>query len=273
MERREFLKTACATGAVAAVASGTALAQTNPGGRSNRAIIEFREYHCKSPEKKQKLIEILDKAMIPALNRQGITPVGVFETSAELNAGDNSYDKANDLKVYLLCQYNMRQLLTATSQLLADETYMNDAAELFEAPMRDPIYENCESTIMRGFEHCPQIEVPNMEPSRVLQIRYYKSYNIERNAAKIEMFDTGGELELFRKFNMLPVFFGETLAGRMMPNMTYMLSFKNEEERAKCWPRFATSPEWKELSGNPKYKDTANKIVNILLKPSPKSQI
>lgn len=278
MERREFLKTACTTGAVTALAAGTMTQLSQPAHAAepsdNRALIEFREYHCLTPEKKQKMIEILDKAMIPALNRQGVTPVGVFETSAELNEGDRSYDKANDLKVYLLCQYaNCEQLLGATAKLLADEAFMNDAAEIFNAPMKDPIYDNCESTIMRGFEHCPQIDVPNLEKDRVIQIRYYKSYNIERNAAKIEMFDTGGELDLFRHFGMLPVFFGETLAGRMMPNMTYMLSFKNMDEKNENWRKFATSPEWKKLSSDPKYKDTADKIVNVLLKPSPKSQI
>ena len=278
MERRDFLKTACTTGTVAALAAGT-MAQTSQSANAaepsdGRTLIEFREYLCQTPEKKKKLIDILDSAMIPALNRQGIKPVGIFETSAELNPGERTYNEANNLKVYLLCQYtSCEQMVGATAKLLADKTYMSDAAEIFSAPMRDPIYDSCESTIMRGFEHCPQIEVPNLEKDRVIQIRFYNSYNIERNAAKIEMFDTGGELELFRKSNMLPVFFGETLAGRMMPNLTYMLSFKNEEERSKAWPQFGSSPEWKELSGNPKYKDTANKIVNIVLKPSPKSQI
>ena len=274
MERRDFLKTACATGAMAAVATGTTLAQPPAGGRSNRAFIEFREYHCANTEKKQQLIKILDNAMIPALNRLDIKPVGVFETSAELNAGDRNYDVANNLKVYLLCQYtNMRQIVTVNSRLLADEAFMADAGEIFSAPMNTPIYETCESTLMYGFPNCPQIEVPTLDAARVIQIRFYKSYNIERNAAKIAMFDPDGELELFRKFGMDPVFFGETLAGRMMPNLTYMLSFKDQEAKDAAWSKFGGSPEWKELSSNPKYKETANKIVNIVLKPSANSQI
>jgi hypothetical protein len=282
MKRRDFLKTASATGAIAAVATGTTLAQqpaqqrraNAQRGENARALIEFREYHCATAEKKQKLIEILDNAMIPALNRQRIRPVGVFETSAELNAGDRNYNAANDLKVYLLCQYrSQEQMLSATSRLLADEAFMADAAVIFNAPMNEPIYETCESTLMYGFPNCPQIEVPTDAPTRLLQIRFYKSYNIERNARKIEMFDPDGELELFRKCGMAPVFFGETLAGRMMPNLTYMLGFKDKEDKDAAWAKFVASPEWKELSGNPKYKDTANKIVNIVLKPSPKSQV
>jgi len=274
MERRDFLMTACATGAVAAVATGTAMAQQpTTGGRSNRAFLEFREYHCANAEKKQQLIKILDNAMIPALNRLGMTPVGIFETSAELNPGDRNYDKANDLKVFLLCQYNMRQLTTTTAGLLDDETFMADAGDVFTAPMNSPLYETCESTLMYGFPNCPRIEVPTLDADRVIQIRYYKSYNIERNARKIEMFDPDGELALFRKCGMDPIFFGETLAGRMMPNLTYMLGFKNMDAQKEAWAKFVASPEWDALKNNPKYKDTANKIVNIFLKPSPKSQV
>ena len=273
MERRDFLMTACATGAMAAAATGTAMAQPNAGGRSNRAFLEFREYHCKTAEKKQQWIKILDNAMIPALNRLEITPVGIFETGAELNPDDRNYDKANDLKVFLLCQYNMRQLLTATSNLLDDKTFMADAGDIFSAPMNEPVYETCESALMYGFPNCPRIEVPTLDADRVIQIRFYKSYNIERNARKIEMFDPDGELALFRKCGMDPVFFGETLAGRMMPNLTYMLSFKNTDAQKEAWGQFVASPEWDALKSNPKYKDTANKIVNIILKPSPKSQV
>jgi len=115
--------------------------------------------------------------------------------------------------------------------------------------------------------------VPTLDANRIVQIRFYNSYNIERNAKKIDMFDIGGELELFRKCNMMPVFFGETLAGRMMPNLTYMLGFKNPDEKEAAWKKFGESDEWKALSGDPQYKNTANKIVNFVLKPSAKSQI
>jgi len=277
MKRREFLKSAgtaaCAAGAVAAAGTSAknVFAEELPNGK---AFIELRVFTTANSEKKQKLIEIFDAALIPALNRQGIKPVGLFETSEALNDGDKSYDKANDLKVFLVTQFtDANQLLQATPNLLKDETYLKAAAPLFDAPMNDPIYDASEASLLLGFDHFPRIEVPSLEKERVIQLRIYNSYHIERNARKIEMFDTGGEIALFKKFGMLPVFYGETLAGRMMPNLTYMLSFKNMDEKVANWKAFATSPEWKALSGNPLYKDTANKIFNILLKPTANSQI
>jgi hypothetical protein len=36
---------------------------------------------------------------------------------------------------------------------------------------------------------------------------------------------------------------------------------------------FRVDPEWKKLSGDPQYKDTVSNITDIILKPTPYSQI
>jgi len=72
---------------------------------------------------------------------------------------------------------------------------------------------------------------------------------------------------------MLPVFMGGALFGSWSPNLTYMLSFPNDEARRAGWKKFVTSPEWKKLSSDPTYARTATRIRNLFLKPSPKSQI
>jgi len=87
------------------------------------------------------------------------------------------------------------------------------------------------------------------------------------------MFNEGGELALFRKVGMNPVFFGQRLAGTRMPNLTYMLGFDDEAAQKAAWGRFLAHPEWKKMRSDPKYKDTVSKITNIVLKPTPYSQI
>jgi len=87
------------------------------------------------------------------------------------------------------------------------------------------------------------------------------------------MFDEGGELPLFRKVGMHPVFFGDTVFGDLMPNLTYMLGFENDEARKAAWGTFVASPEWAGMKDLPMYKDTANTIINVMLRPSPGSQI
>jgi len=67
MNRRNFMLTAGVTG-IAASGTNLTFAQESKGVKK---YIELRVYTVSSPEKKEKLIEVFDKALIPALNRQG----------------------------------------------------------------------------------------------------------------------------------------------------------------------------------------------------------
>jgi hypothetical protein len=158
-------------------------------------------------------------------------------------------------------------------RLLADAQYMKDAAPLFSAPMADPLYDSCSSALLRGFATCPQVRQVTDAPERLLQLRIYNSYTIERNAKKIAMFEGGGELAIFRTCGMEPVFFGQGLAGDQLPNLTYMLGFADKAAKVAAWKTFVNHPDWKKLKVDPQYKDTANKITNILLRPSKGSQL
>ncbi|MCL2304094.1 MAG: NIPSNAP family protein [Planctomycetaceae bacterium] len=274
MNRRNFMLTAGAAGLAVSTTTPTFAQMLQPKQsqrqNSRKKCIELRVYTVADLEKKEKLIRVFDEALIPALNRQGIKPVGVFWTNKDINEGKDEFD----LSVFVLYAHDsMESALQTNAKLLADKTLREASAAIFEASMAEPRFTTLKSTLMTGFNLCPGIEVPTLAKDRVLQLRYYKSYNFERNAAKIHMFDEGGELALFRKVGMHPVFFGDTVFGDMMPNLTYMLGFENEDARKLAWKTFVESPEWADIKGRPMYKDTANTIVNIMLKPSPGSQI
>ncbi|NQT86418.1 NIPSNAP family protein [bacterium] len=87
------------------------------------------------------------------------------------------------------------------------------------------------------------------------------------------MFNEGGEIALFRKCGMQPVFFGETLVGTKVPNLTYMVAFENEEAKKANWKKFLGSPGWKTMSKLPIYQNTVSHITNIVLRPTAYSQI
>ena len=72
---------------------------------------------------------------------------------------------------------------------------------------------------------------------------------------------------------MQPVFFGETLVGTKLPNLTYMLVFDDMDARKANWAKFLADPAWKKLRSDPAYKDTVSNITNIFLRPAPFSQI
>jgi hypothetical protein len=220
--------------------------------------------------KRDALIRIFDEALVPALNRQGIKNVGVFWSSAEVNDGN----AAHETSVFVVIPHpDAASLLDGDRRLLADPVYARDAAALFNAPMRDPLYDSSSGALLRGFATCPKVAKGTDAPDRVLQLRTYNSYTTERNLRKISMFEEGGEIGVFRECGMEPVFFGQALAGDRLPNLTYLLAFDNKAAKVAAWSKFSKHPDWLRLRADPLYKDTANKITNIMLRPSKGSQL
>jgi hypothetical protein len=90
---------------------------------------------------------------------------------------------------------------------------------------------------------------------------------------KVEMFNEGGEIAIFKKTGLTPVFFGESIIGPNLPNLNYMLAFKDMADRDQRWQVFRDDPDWKKLSANPAYRDTVSNITDIILRPTEYSQI
>ncbi|MHC4499205.1 MAG: NIPSNAP family protein, partial [Planctomycetota bacterium] len=161
----------------------------------------------------------------------------------------------------------------ASTLIEVDPDYRKAAASVLDAPKSDPPYERIESSLMVAFEAIPRLERPTKAESRIFQLRIYESHNSLAGKKKVEMFNTGGEIAIFRKTGLNPVFFGESLIGPKLPNLTYMLGFDDAETKEKGWDTFRVDPEWKKLKENPYYKDTVSNITNILLRPASCSQI
>jgi hypothetical protein len=109
---------------------------------------------------------------------------------------------------------------------------------------------------------------------RIFELRTYESHSKKANKKKIEMF-SNSEIAIFRRTGLQPVFFGETLVGAKLPNLTYLLVFENLAAHDKNWGTFASDPEWKKLSSTPGYTDPeiVTNISNIFLRPTSYSQI
>jgi len=235
-----------------------------------RELIEIKTFTCSSVEKRDALMGVFDAALIPALNRQGIKNVGVFWSSAEVNDGNGAYAT----NVFLVIPHSaMASFLSEDERLLADQRYMKDASAIFGAPMKDPLYDTCSSSLLLAFATRPQVKKVTASADRVFQLRIYNSYTIERNARKVAMFEQGGEIGIFHACGMEPVFFGQGLGGDRLANVTYMLGFDSKAAKEAAWKQFRSHPDWNKLKADPQYKDTANKITNILLRPSKGSQL
>ena len=254
----------------AAVAlAGVARAGAAP---AQRQVIELRTYRFVSEAKLKTYADFLAQAWVPALNRAGVTPVGVFR----LFKADNPKLtlEADELKLYVLMPHaDLASALALPARLEADTVLAPLAKAVLGTPMKDPVYERFESQLMLGFTECPRIEVPTLAPERVLQLRTYESHNDERALRKIEMFNGGGEIALFRRLGVNPVFFGQSIAGTLLPNLTYMVGFESPAALEAAWAAFVKHPEWEKLKADPKYADTVCRITNLILRPLPGSQI
>jgi hypothetical protein len=256
MNRREFLAVGMA--GVAAVAPTAAADKTTEG---QREFYEWRQYHLRAGSNKNLVGDFLKNVGIPAMNRIGIEPVGVF---------DAKYGPSKPTLHVLLVHKSLESVLNATSRLLEDEAFRE--ADFVNLGLSEPGYVRVESSLMAAFKGMPKVEVPARK-DRIFELRTYESHSIKAAKKKIEMFNEGGEIAIFKQTGLRPVLFGETIIGARMPNLTYMLVFDDLTDRDKRWGSFGSDPDWKKLRGNPAYKDTVSNITDIILRPAPYSQI
>ena len=266
MKRREFIQSAVAASAVGLTQSMTRAADSSE--KPSREFYELRLYHLRRGPKQKLFDDFYREAAIPAMNRIGLGPIGVF----------NVMTGPDSPTAYVLIPHkSFESFATATDRVRSDPEYQKAGAEFISAPASDPAYVRVESSLMVAFSSIPKLEVPagTAEKSpRLFELRTYESHSKKANKKKIEMFDTG-EIALFRRTGLTPVFFGETLIGPKMPNLTYLLVFDNMAAHDKNWGTFVADPEWKKLSSTPGYTDPeiVSNISNLFLRPTAYSQI
>ena len=263
MKRRHFIKTATgATIAAAAVASSNQVTADHHEGPKGPQILAWRKYIIENAAQREIIDRFLRTAAIPALNRLGVKPIGVF------------YDKENkdDLSVYTLAPFASLEACFGTNErLAADSEFLENANEYLSTQKDSPAYSRIESSIMRAFDGFPMVKAP-LSRERIFELRTYESHNELKAILKVEMFNEA-ELDIFEKVDLKGVFYGQSLSGANLPNLTYMIAYENMDERKAAWGRFSKHPDWQILKKNDRYKDTVSKIVATFLVPADYSQI
>ena len=262
MKRREFVAAACLAGMAPFSALAQGAGASRPG---NKDLYELRVYHLEPGAKEKQFDDFARQAAIPALNRIGIGPVGVF-LMAEPSEGESVE------RFVLLPHPSAESVLTMTEKLGNDDEFLQAGAEFLDAPKDDPAYLRFESSLLVAFDGHPKLAVPSKKDSRLFQLRIYESHNTERAQKKIEMFNAG-EIEIFHRTGLNPVFFGQALVGSKLPNLTYMVGFDDQAAMDAAWVKFRADPGWLEMKGDSQYKDTVSNITNLVLRPAACSQI
>jgi hypothetical protein len=235
------------------------------GAPDKRSILELRLLKLRNTQDAmgQRTGDYLGKSYVPALQRAGVSPVAAF---GSVIAQETPF-------ILLVTSYpDMNAWDTANQKLAADKQLSKERESFYAGGLG---YVRAEVSLLRGFESVPTLEVPaKQDKARIFELRTYESNNPHTLARKVRMFNEG-EIAIFRKSGMTPVFFGETIVGRNMPNLTYMLAFDDLASREKAWSAFGSSPEWGKLKGQPGYSDAeiVSNISNSILRPMPFSAI
>ncbi|HTZ75726.1 MAG TPA: NIPSNAP family protein [Candidatus Aquilonibacter sp.] len=263
MDRRKFLGSALGSGAALAASTSLRAAQETAGS-SEREYYELRRYHILSGPMKKLADDYFKDALIPALNRLDIKPVGVFNTSIGAQ-GPSSY--------VLMPAAKSETLVTAEARLRDDADYQKAGADYLNAPARDPGAVRMESSLLYAFEAMPKLAAPPTGP-RMFEMRTYESTTMQDHLRKVEMMNAG-EVAIFKKSSFWPVFMGDRVIGERQPGLTYMISFPTLADRDKNWAAFFGSPEWKALTSNPRYsfEPIVSNVDNEILAPAAYSQI
>jgi hypothetical protein len=242
MTRRKFVP------ALAAGGAAFSSAQTKAP-----SIYEIRTIHLRNTldNQRTRLTDFLQQAAVPAFARAGIGPCAYF---VSMIAEETPF-------VITIASYpSLGAMEQQRAKLSADAEYKKALTAYNAQPGLN--YERIDSVLGRAFASVPEMIVPTdatAKAGRVFELRRYESNNATTLARKIKMFESG-EIAIFRRLGMRPVFFAETIVGARMPNLVYMLSFDDLASREKLWKAFGSDPEWQKMRVVP--GDTDAEIVS-----------
>lgn len=236
---------------------------TRAGNGTHRYYYQLKIYHLGSATQQARMDQYLEKAYLPALHRAGIRQVGVFkplETSK------------SDSLLYVLIPYSTFEQIEVTATRLAlDQQYHQDGKDVIDAEYDNVPYLRVETILLSAFPQMPAPSAPQLKApksQRVYELRSYESPTEKYNKSKVDMFNVGNEVAIFKRLGFNAIFYAEVLAGSHMPNLMYMTTFNSKADRAAHWELFNEDPEWKKLLNKPEYQHNVSKADILFLHPA-----
>ncbi|MFT3934301.1 MAG: NIPSNAP family protein [Chitinophagaceae bacterium] len=253
MKRRSFLQSAFASASLAGLMPllGRA-AEKEATKKSKREFYELRTYTLKNKEQEALVESFYEKAAIPALNDFGCKTVGVFK----------EMKPEGQTKIYVVIPFkSMEDFGKVEEKLSNDEQFLKEGEDYLNPPLGTQAYERLETSLHKSFKALPQMILPEPDRhSRIFELTNYNSANEMAARKKVEMFNEAGEINIYKRVGINPVFFGETIIGADRPSMTCMVTYDNMSARERAWKYFNKDAEWKTLRAMAEYAD--DKIVS-----------
>lgn len=229
---------------------------------------EIRSYVLGEQGDPQAIDQYLSKALLPALARQDVGPVGVFTNS--------EHDETGDARIVVVIPYDSAdQVAAIKAKVEGDSQYQAAAADYLARDGSNAPYQRIQSELLTAMACFPELKVPAGTTSngdRVYELRVYESANERLGNLKVDMFNNG-EVPIFLDCGIQPIFIGQALVGPQTPNLTYLTTYPDEEARNAAWKAFRSHPDWNVLKKVAKYKGTVSHIDKFVLVPKSYSQM
>jgi hypothetical protein len=233
----------------------------NNAPQDSRDFYLIRFYHCTSKNQIAQLDAYLKDIYLPFLHKNGISKVGVFEPV------DN--DTAVDKKLMVWIPFNnLNEIDQLDNNYEKIDPFGNDPLVRIQAEDSLSLYTRYETIISKAFKFQTQYAKESdlvKSSDRIFEYRSYESRTDQLHLNKVHMFNEGQEIALFKKLNFNAVFYSKAIAGSRMPNLIYMTSFNNMEDRTAHWKTFTEDPTWKYLSTLPQYQKNVSRNETILM--------
>ncbi len=236
-----------------------------------RDFYQLKIYHYATKEQEARLDGFLAKAYLPALHRLGMK-AGVFKTIIP-----EGTPEPTDKLLYVLIPFkSANAFFQLEGKLAKDKQYAEDGKDYLDTPYTQPVYTRIESVLLNAFVDAPVWQMPALtgpKSERVYELRSYEGHSEKIYQNKVEMFNKGDEIGLFKRLHFNAVFYGEVVSGAQMPNLMYMTTFENRADRDAHWKAFSADDYWKKLSARPAYQHNVAKNDTRFLRPAEYSDI
>ena len=226
-------------------------------------------YNCANAQQVDHIENYVGNTLKPFLKKHGVPVIGVYMPLAN--------DTAVVKKLLIWVPLADLNMLGKIEQAFgAIDPFGNEPLIHLDSFQNNAPYTRIETTLASAFRLHPKYSAKKSferSDDNIYEYRSYESSTEDLHLRKVEMFNEGGEIEIFRNLDFNAIFYSRAIVGPRMPNLIYMTSFKNMDERNKHWNAFRDDPKWKQISPMPKYAGTVSRNETILMKASKYSDL
>jgi hypothetical protein len=186
MQRRQFLAASVAASTVGI--AGKLAAESAP--TPSRDYYQLRRYNLLSGPQLKLTESYFSDALIPALGRLGMGPVGALKL--DIGPETPSY-------FLVIPSTNLADLAELDLRLTRDAEFLHAAQPFWNATNAAPAFIRLESWLLKSFEGWPKLTPPTSAATkgkRIFQLRTYESPSDGDHVRKVEMFHSG-EFDIF----------------------------------------------------------------------------